>query len=110
MRRIRVKLLVVALTVAAAISLFSLGYARETRAVAAGGIEIFKDNCARCHGNDGKGGDGPDLTDPQRKDKWKDSDERIIYKVTNGGRRMPSFADKLSSDDIKAVAAFVRSL
>ena len=77
---------------------------------AGNGAEIFKNSCARCHGADGKGGDGPDLTDPQRKAKWQDSDERIVNKVTNGGRRMPAFADKLSAEEIKSVAAHVRSL
>ncbi|MBK8810922.1 MAG: cytochrome c [Acidobacteria bacterium] len=74
------------------------------------GAELFRNNCARCHGVDAKGGEGPDLTDPERKQKWKDSDERIVFKVTNGGRRMPSFSDKLTAEEIKEIAAFVRSL
>jgi len=74
------------------------------------GAEIFKNNCVRCHGADAKGGEGPDLTDPQRKAKWADSDERIVNKVTNGGRRMPAFGETLSTEEIKEVAKFVRSL
>lgn len=90
------------------------GSSHGPRAVTAslpdGGAELFKNNCARCHGADAKGGEGPDLTDPQRKSKWSDSDERIVYKVTNGGRRMPAFADSLSAEEIKEIAKFVRSL
>ncbi len=105
------KIIACLLFVAVASIAFSGGIDRTvSAALPLSGAEVFKNNCARCHGENGKGGDGPDLTDAQRKQKWTESDERIVNKVTNGGRRMPAFNDKLSAEDIKAVAGFVRSL
>jgi mono/diheme cytochrome c family protein len=68
-----------------------------------------------CHGDDGKG-----QTEEGRKkkarnltnDKWQASidDARIISSITKGHHDMPSFRKKLSDDEIKALAAEVRSL
>lgn len=88
----------------------SMSATRVSASLPGSGAEIFKNNCARCHGADAKGGAGPDLTDPQRKAKWAESEDRIINKVTNGGSRMPAFGETLSADEIKEVAGFVRSL
>lgn len=74
------------------------------------GAELFKANCARCHGADATGGKGPDLTTERKQAKWKDSDEKIVKKITNGGFGMPKFRDKLKPEEIKAIAGFVRSL
>ena len=76
----------------------------------ASGAELFENNCARCHGSDGKGGKGPNLASAKKQEKWKDSDEKIVKKITNGGFIMPSFGKKLNSDEIKAIAAHVRTL
>jgi len=74
------------------------------------GAELFKANCARCHGDDGKGGDGPDLTSEKRQSKWKDSDEKLVNKITNGGWGMPKFGKKLKPEEIQAIADYVRTL
>lgn len=74
------------------------------------GAELFANNCARCHGADGTGGKGPDLTSEKRQAKWKDSDEKLVKKITNGGFIMPSFRKKLKADEIQAIADHVRTL
>lgn len=74
------------------------------------GAELFENNCARCHGSDGTGGKGPNLASAKRQAKWKDSDEKLIKKITNGGMFMPSFGKKLKPEEIKAIADHVRTL
>lgn len=69
-----------------------------------------KANCARCHGDDAKGGKGPDLTTEKKQTKWKDSDEKLVKKITNGGFGMPKFGKKLKPEEIKAIADYVRTL
>ncbi len=76
---------------------------------------VFAQNCARCHGVDGRGEtalgkelDASNLTDAE----WhkKVSDKRIMQSVTKGRAAMPAFGKKLSTDDIMALCAYVRSL
>src|SRR5690349_4490725 len=81
-----------------------------TSAQTLSGAELFKANCARCHGDDGKGDKGPDLTSEKRQNKWKDSDAKLVDKITKGGFGMPKFGKKLKPEEIKAVAAYVRTL
>ena len=77
------------------------------------GASIFKSNCTMCHGPDGKGIAAlktPDFTDPKVQASL--SDQQMIDIITNGkkGTAMPSWRDKLSEPDIRAVQAYVRSL
>ncbi len=81
-----------------------------TSATNLSGEELFKANCARCHGNNGEGGKGPNLTTEKKKAKWKDSDAKLVNKITKGGFIMPSFGKKLSAAEIKSIAAYVRTL
>lgn len=74
------------------------------------GEELFKANCARCHGSSGEGGKGPNLTTEKKKSKWKDSDTPIVKQITKGGFFMPSFRKKLSEAEIRSIAAYVRQL
>src|SRR5215472_576331 len=72
---------------------------------AADGEAVFKANCARCHGDDGKGKTKvapPDLTDPKTQASLTDAD--IVKTIKNGWK------GKLSAEEISAVAAYVRSL
>jgi len=78
----------------------------------AGGATVFKRNCVMCHGPDGKGVavfKTPDFTDPKVQASL--TDEQILETIRNGkkGTVMPSWKDKLSDQDIKAVAAHIRS-
>lgn len=64
------------------------------------GEGIFESNCMSCHGADGKGDSGPDLT--------SESDyDAVVDQVKNGGGAMPAFADQLSEQEINDVAAFI---
>ncbi len=77
------------------------------------GATIFKDNCSSCHGADGKGtasANTPNFTDSKVQASL--TDEQIQTTIAKGrpGTIMPSWSDKLSTQDIQAVAAYVRSL
>jgi len=77
------------------------------------GASVFKTNCTMCHGPDGKGIAAmktPDFTDPKTLASL--TDQQMIEIITNGkqGTAMPAWRDKLSTDDIKAVQAYLRSL
>ena len=79
--------------------------AAPTKNVAIDGALVYKDNCARCHGSTGSNGDrGPDLkmVNYSKKD--------LTDVIFNGGGKMPSFGDKISSKEISAVADFVLNL
>ncbi|HEX3486047.1 MAG TPA: cytochrome-c oxidase, cbb3-type subunit III [Micropepsaceae bacterium] len=74
--------------------------------------QLFADNCAACHGPDGKGNrkfGAPNLTDndwlygPKRED--------IKDQIWNGhGGVMPTWGGRLSPETIKALAVYVHSL
>ena len=76
--------------------------------------KLFEANCKKCHGELGKPTErgqslkAPDFTDK----KWQESitDEQIIQSVTDGKGKMPSWKKELSSEEIKAVARWVRVL
>ena len=77
--------------------------------------ELFARNCAKCHGKDGRAktfrgklARARDLTNAE----WqaKVSDERIFNSIMNGRGKMPSYDEKLSSAQIEALVAHVRSL
>ena len=87
--------------------------------VLATGRAVFKDKCAKCHGNTGLG-DGPDA-DPDHREhqdltnpKWTDRnpDGVVFYKVSNGRRRpkMPAFKEELTEQQIWSVVAYVQTL
>jgi len=70
--------------------------------------------CVGCHGADGhadtemgKKVHAADLT-TTKVHKAKNSELEKVVK--NGQKKMPSFADKLGEDDIKAVVAYVKQL
>ncbi|HLG30721.1 MAG TPA: cytochrome c [Candidatus Brocadiales bacterium] len=76
-------------------------------------IKVYRNNCQKCHGEDGKGttrGEAlgvPDFTDAS----WQDwvSDTEFLHAITYGKGKMPSWKGKLTAEEIMAVAKFVRS-
>jgi mono/diheme cytochrome c family protein len=78
--------------------------------------ELFKQNCARCHGADGRGEtpsgqqfNAPDFTDP---DWWKEnntSNRSLAATVARGKDEMPAFGKKLTKSEINALVKYVRS-
>ncbi|GLS85731.1 Cbb3-type cytochrome c oxidase subunit CcoP [Cypionkella aquatica] len=81
-------------------------------ALAASGVTVFADNCASCHGEAGKGDrtqGAPDLTDAI----WLYGGDVATLTETVSKARfgvMPAWGDKLSEDEIRAVAVYVHSL
>jgi len=73
------------------------------------GEEIFKTNCAPCHGEDLHGKIGPNLTD----DVWIHGGrpQDIINTITNGvpAKGMPTWGPILGPERVRDVAAYVIS-
>lgn len=63
-----------------------------------------KVDCFRCHNGDGKGARGPSLI----KRVPASSDEELRKVVTKGGRRMPSFGEKVSDDEVTQLVEWLR--
>jgi cytochrome c551 len=66
---------------------------------------IFSSNCARCHGADRSGRNGPALL-PDRLTKDASTYQATI---TNGSGPMPAFGSRLSADEISALVEFILS-
>ncbi len=76
--------------------------------------DLYQQNCARCHGADGKGGTElgdlfgvPDLTDKSVRRMSRKTVARIILKGKGG---MPGFSKKLNAAQINLLSGYVRSL
>ena len=79
----------------------------------AAGEEVFKTNCVSCHGDGGKGGIGPNLTD----NTWINQPEKTLFKnvfhmVENGSPNNPTMQaygknGVLNGNDIEKVAAYI---
>jgi cytochrome c oxidase cbb3-type subunit 3 len=84
----------------------------EARTDLAAGKKVFVDNCAVCHGDDGKGKrelGAPSLTDPI----WLYGSDKaaLVESIWNGrGGVMPAWAGRLDDATIKALAVYVHSL
>jgi mono/diheme cytochrome c family protein len=90
-----------------------------TPATLAAGRRLYRDSCQRCHGPQGKGNGSDadpkyakemDLTNPARADR--NPDGVVFHKIWSGRERpkMPAFKDKLSTDDVWSIVAYVQSL
>jgi cytochrome c oxidase cbb3-type subunit 3 len=79
---------------------------------AAAGKKLFADNCASCHGDNGKG--NPEMGAPNLTDKiWLyGSDEATLVDTITNGRAgvMPAWVGRLDPATIKALAVYVHSL
>jgi cytochrome c553 len=70
----------------------------------------YDKNCAGCHGADGKGGDST-LIVPNFKDAaWqrRRTDQNLFDSITKGKGVMPAWREKLTEEQIKSMAAFIR--
>ncbi len=77
------------------------------------GEELFKTNCVSCHGDGGKGGIGPNLTD----NYWINQPEKTLFKnvfhmVENGSPNNPAMQawgknGVVTGNDIEKIAAYV---
>jgi len=70
------------------------------------GKELFKTNCATCHGLDAHGGEhGPNISQLAGRD-----DLGSVIKVGVTGKGMPAFGNSLNGQQIRAVVQYLRSL
>jgi len=84
-------------------------YAASDAAVEEGRFLYIRMNCAYCHGFDGTGGMGPDLTDNQW--RYGASDVDVFNTIYRGrAQGMPAWGPVLSEDQIWKLVAYVRSL
>jgi len=74
------------------------------------GKAIFEENCVPCHGEDLSGGVGKPLNAGSA--AASKTDEELTSIITNGvpGTAMPTWGDKLSSDQIAAVLSYIRAV
>jgi len=84
-----------------------LATAESSKAAEAAGATLFRDKgCAYCHGANTQGTPkGPSLVNVRKTMKPK----QIAGQITNGGQKMPSFEDALSSDQIAQLVAYLRA-
>ena len=74
------------------------------------GQSVFKANCISCHGTDGSGKVGPNLTDEYARNIKRVTD---IPRVITGGAAngsMPAWGNRLHPNEIALVASYVASL
>jgi mono/diheme cytochrome c family protein len=75
---------------------------------------LFKQKCAKCHGQDGAGNNygqiigATNLSDPE----WQErvDDKRIINSITHGRGQMPAAGEKLTEEQITSLMLHVRTL
>jgi mono/diheme cytochrome c family protein len=61
--------------------------------------------CKMCHGPEGQGNAGPPLV------PFELDDEQLLAKVREGGGEMPPVSERqLNDDEVKQIAAYLRSL
>ena len=74
----------------------------------------YQKNCEGCHGETGEGGlvkvENKRIKVPSLKadHALKHTDEQITKMITNGEEEMPSFKDKMSSQEISDMVRYVR--
>jgi len=84
-------------------------YARNQGAIEEGRFLYVRMNCAYCHGFDGTGGMGPDLTDNQW--RYGASDVDIFNSIYRGrAQGMPAWGTILPENEIWELVTYVRSL
>jgi len=87
-----------------------LGEFLKAPASITGGETVFKSNCLACHGADGQGVVGPNLTD----DYWLHGGKpsAILASISSGypDKGMPSWKPVLGEEKVRLVAAYVISL
>jgi mono/diheme cytochrome c family protein len=77
---------------------------------------LFIENCARCHGADGRGQTpmgrvfkAKDLTDAGWWKKERVGEKRLTASIRDGRNQMPAFGKILSKEEINALVALVKT-
>ena len=76
--------------------------------VAVDGAQVYKANCAGCHGGNGGGGIGPQLRDGAVISAFPDAASQVEF-INGGAPGMPAFGDRLSAAELEAVVEFTRT-
>lgn len=78
------------------------------------GKQVFTNQCARCHGLEGKGGmmAGVGMVPTLRDPAWHErmTDKQLASTIAHGKNAMPSFMEILDGKELRGVIAYVRSL
>lgn len=87
----------------------------DDKSVAAGKV-AYGQECRACHGDAGKG-DGPsahdlpktpgDLSSPKM---WEQSDGALFWKITEGRKPMPTYAQRFTDEERWNIVNYVRTL
>jgi mono/diheme cytochrome c family protein len=77
---------------------------------------LYADNCARCHGADGRGQTmmgrafaAPNLADAGWWKKTRPTDKRLTASVRHGRGQMPAFGQQFSTSEIAALVRLARA-
>ena len=87
----------------------------DDKSVAAGKV-MYAQECLPCHGETGKG-DGPSAHDLETKPGdlsspklWEQSDGGLFWKLTEGRKPMPTYAQRFTDDERWSIVNYVRTL
>lgn len=90
---------------------------REVAGGKADGPAVFREACARCHGESGAPSASlqaqlgvKDLTSPELQQRLTDDDIRKQIRVGSENKRMPGFGTALTDAQVDALVAHVRSI
>jgi cytochrome c oxidase cbb3-type subunit 3 len=74
------------------------------------GKSLYQTRCASCHGAEGQGGIGPNLTDNYWIHGGKPA--QVLATITNGvgDKGMPPWGGMLNKDELNSLVAFVKSI
>ncbi|MCP3988448.1 MAG: cytochrome c [Actinomycetia bacterium] len=88
-------------------------YEEQLKSLASSGESLWSFNCASCHGESGEGGIGPSLNAKQFLQSASDSQIELLVAVGVPGSQMGAysqdFGGPLTSEQIKALAVYIRS-
>ncbi len=73
------------------------------------GRSIWVAQCASCHGASGGGGRGPKLSEGEVLDRFPEVADQVDL-VLNGKGAMPSYAGRLSDEQIESVVRYTREV
>src|SRR5215467_11098095 len=73
------------------------------------GKQLFEGLCARCHGFDGVGGEGPNLNKPNLSRASDDESLRALIREGIPGRGMPR-PRTLTGNELRQLVTYVRSM
>jgi cytochrome c oxidase cbb3-type subunit 3 len=74
------------------------------------GQSVFRSHCISCHGREGEGQVGPNLTDQVYKNVKTIEDIAMVINNGAGGGAMPKWANRLHPNEVVLVSAYVATL